>query len=401
MSEGHAGIFQEDRYERQRRIWGSEGEKNLGSARVLLVGVGGIGVEVAKNLAAAGVGRRRYGGRLVLVDPDTVALSNMNRVVFFRESDVGKPKVDVVAKYLREFNPELDVVSIFSKIEDEPSIFDSVDLVVLTADREEAREFVNYHCVVKEKKIVEGSLEVGLGFVRVYIPEVTPCLMCHNLWPSESILNISCTIRGHPETPEECLAVAIDDFYGVFKRYPEDVKDDVEWVYSHAKRIAEKFCIRNAEKITVVMIREIVGTSVAAIGAPNSAIGGIISMIVIHFLTGIKNIDYNLVYVNFDDMILSKYNLNRREDCICSLSRKRLSISSLLSVEDFAREIKTTFHLSRFAISVPGINRFIYPNTNNHEAISKFVHDQEILLVTNIGDFENPESFLVVIDFET
>ncbi|MEM3564743.1 MAG: ThiF family adenylyltransferase [Candidatus Jordarchaeaceae archaeon] len=392
-------IFQEDRYERQRRVWGYEGEYRLGSARILLVGVGGIGTEVAKNLAAAGVGRKSHGGKIILVDPDTVALSNMNRGIFFSEGDAEKPKVEVIARFLSEFNPELNIVPICSKIEELPHIFNDIDLVVLTADSREAREYVSYHCICKGNKIVEGSLEVGLGYVRIYIPGKTPCLLCADLWSSVNFFNVSCTIRGKPKSLQECISVAVDDFYGAFKRYPEDMEGDIKWVYTRSMELACKFKISGAEKLTGAMVREIVGSSVAAIGAPNSAIGGVISMIVIQILTGIRKIDYNLLSVNFFDMVMSKYKLKPRMNCICSFPRRRLTVSPSTSIEAFAQGIKKRFRLSNYALSIPAVNKLVYPVENSNEIMSKVIKDKEIVLATNLNK-RKVKSFLIVIDFD-
>jgi molybdopterin/thiamine biosynthesis adenylyltransferase len=78
-------------------------QARLADAHVAVIGVGGLGTWTASALACAGV------GTLTLVDDDTVDLSNLNRQVLYRRSDLGRPKVEVASEALRAFDPSLTV----------------------------------------------------------------------------------------------------------------------------------------------------------------------------------------------------------------------------------------------------------------------------------------------------
>ncbi len=82
---------------------GEEGQRRLKAARVLLVGVGGLGSPASMYLAAAGV------GTLGLVEPDRVELSNLQRQILYGESSVGKGKLKSAANRLRDLNPRLEI----------------------------------------------------------------------------------------------------------------------------------------------------------------------------------------------------------------------------------------------------------------------------------------------------
>lgn len=91
------------RQERTRLLVGDSGIEILRNARVLVLGVGGVGAYAAEHLARAGI------GRLTLVDGDTVEPSNCNRQLPALSSTLGRPKAEVMAERLREVNPELNV----------------------------------------------------------------------------------------------------------------------------------------------------------------------------------------------------------------------------------------------------------------------------------------------------
>ncbi|MCS7161814.1 MAG: HesA/MoeB/ThiF family protein [Bacteroidia bacterium] len=90
------------RYEPQQHLPGWSQEK-LGASTALVVGVGGLGQPAALYLAAMGI------GKLILVDPDTVAEVNLHRQPLYTEADLGKPKVEVLAAHLRRLRADLEI----------------------------------------------------------------------------------------------------------------------------------------------------------------------------------------------------------------------------------------------------------------------------------------------------
>src|SRR5579872_5605355 len=85
---------------------GGPGQQKLKAAKVLIVGAGGLGAPAALYLAAAGV------GEIGLVDPDTVALSNLQRQVLYASADAGRSKVEAAAEHLGALNPHVRVVPV-------------------------------------------------------------------------------------------------------------------------------------------------------------------------------------------------------------------------------------------------------------------------------------------------
>lgn len=99
--------------ERTQLLLGSEKCEILRNARVLVVGVGGVGAYAAEMIARAGV------GHMTVADADTVSESNINRQLIALHSTVGKSKTALVAERLRDINPELDITAVEKYIKDD------------------------------------------------------------------------------------------------------------------------------------------------------------------------------------------------------------------------------------------------------------------------------------------
>lgn len=153
---------------------GVAGQLKLRSARVLLVGVGGLGSPVALYLAAAGV------GTIGLVDPDLVERSNLQRQVLFGERDVGRPKVEAAAERLRDFNPavQLEAERIALDPANARALVKAFDVVVDGSDNFATRYLVNDACGLEGKPDVFGSVHRWSGQVTVFWAGHGPCYRC-------------------------------------------------------------------------------------------------------------------------------------------------------------------------------------------------------------------------------
>ena len=180
-----------ERYSRQLllREWGGPGQQRLGRARVLVVGVGGLGGPAALHLAAAGV------GVLGLVDPDTVALSNLHRQVQFAAADVGLLKVEAAAARLAALNPGVALELHPLRLDEAgaPELVASYDLVLDGTDDFGARAAVNAACVTAGRTLVSGAVSRWSGQVGVFAGR--PC------W--------RCLVPEAPPDAETCAAVGV------------------------------------------------------------------------------------------------------------------------------------------------------------------------------------------------
>jgi adenylyltransferase/sulfurtransferase len=164
----------------------------LRDARVLLVGVGGLGSPAALYLAAAGV------GTLVLVDDDRVDESNLQRQVIFDTADVGRPKVEAAADRLRARHPDLYLEPIARRLDETNAqqLVASVDVVVDGADNFATRYLVNDACVLERRPNVFGSVSQFDGQVAVFAAPGGPCYRCLHPEPPPDGVILNCADAG-------------------------------------------------------------------------------------------------------------------------------------------------------------------------------------------------------------
>jgi molybdopterin-synthase adenylyltransferase len=132
---------------------GAAGQRALGGASALVVGVGGLGCPAAQYLVTSGV------GQVVLCDFDTVDESNLPRQILFRPGDVGRPKVAVAQERLLELNPAARIETVETRI-DQPELVARVadaDVVLDCTDNFMTRFLVNQACVEAHVPLVSGA----------------------------------------------------------------------------------------------------------------------------------------------------------------------------------------------------------------------------------------------------
>ena len=181
------------RYSRQIMLpaMGIAGQERLRRARVLVVGLGGLGSPVAMYLAAAGV------GRLVLADFDAVDLSNLQRQVLHTTDRIGMPKAESARLALAALNPEVELVTVKRSLSPAtlPGLIQDLDLVVDGSDNFATRFAVNAACVAARKPLVSGAAIRMEGQVATFSGQPGgPCYQC--LYPGDGGTDDTCTANG-------------------------------------------------------------------------------------------------------------------------------------------------------------------------------------------------------------
>ena len=153
---------------------GRRGQLRLKKARVLLVGAGGLGSPVAIYLASAGV------GRLGIIDPDQVELSNLHRQVLHTTQDIGRAKVASARQRISALNPEVKV-TVYPKAlnaKNALKIIKQYDLIIDGTDNFTARYLINDACVMSKRPFIFGGVFRYEGLVSIFGLPGGPCYRC-------------------------------------------------------------------------------------------------------------------------------------------------------------------------------------------------------------------------------
>jgi len=162
------------RYERQIRIFGGDGQEKLKNAKVFIAGAGGLGSSISIYLTVAGIGRIR------IVDHDTVELSNLNRQILHWNKDIGKRKAASAEEKLKKINPDVRVEAISEKI-DKNNVFEVIgesELIIDAMDNFHTRYLLNRTAIVKNIPFFHGAINGLYGQATTIIPRKTACLRC-------------------------------------------------------------------------------------------------------------------------------------------------------------------------------------------------------------------------------
>jgi len=188
------GSEDEDRYDRSRRIPWLDVDAVFRS-RVLMVGAGALGNEVAKNLALSGF------RDITIVDMDHVVRSNLNRCLFFNDEHARSRthKAVVIAEGIRSLSDESRPVAVVGRVEDlEEKYFREADVILGCLDNIRARLDVNARAYAARKPYIDGGMDGFIGKVSVIRPPDGACLQCGMNRSHSKVagLRFSCTGEG-------------------------------------------------------------------------------------------------------------------------------------------------------------------------------------------------------------
>src|SRR5262245_1775564 len=145
---------------------GGQGQQKLKSARVLIVGAGGLGSPLALYLAAAGV------GTIGIIDDDRVSLDNLQRQIAHDTGHVGEFKVASARESIGRLNPHVIVEPIEARLDagNAASVISRYDIVADGSDNAETRYLVSDACYFGERTLVFGAVGPFDGYVSTFKP---------------------------------------------------------------------------------------------------------------------------------------------------------------------------------------------------------------------------------------
>lgn len=159
---------------------GEQGQLNLKNAKVMIIGIGGLGNPVSLYLNAAGV------GTLYLVDGDNIDISNLPRQVMFNEAQVSQSKADTAADVLHQQNSDTNIEVLDEMLDEELAdyYFPLVDLVLDCTDNLATRYLINEKCLEHKRPLIIGA---ATGFDGQYMfvdPNISDSACYQCLFPA-------------------------------------------------------------------------------------------------------------------------------------------------------------------------------------------------------------------------
>ncbi|NVK54875.1 MAG: molybdopterin-synthase adenylyltransferase MoeB [Alteromonadaceae bacterium] len=167
------------------------GQEALLNARVLVIGMGGLGCPAAQLLCSSGV------GQLTLVDDDTVEHSNLPRQILFSAAQTGQLKVDAARDRLQAINPDCRINTVHTRLTDDALVdaINSHDVVLDCTDNSASRRQINRLCYSQNTPLVSGAAIRFEGQLLVVDPvQSSPCYQCVSRLVNEETL--SCVEAG-------------------------------------------------------------------------------------------------------------------------------------------------------------------------------------------------------------
>ncbi|KAF4350198.1 hypothetical protein F8388_013619 [Cannabis sativa] len=339
-------------------------------AKVLVVGAGGLGCELLKDLALSGF------RELEVIDMDRIEVSNLNRQFLFRLEDVGKPKAEVAAKRVMERVSGVNIVPHFCRIEDkELSFFSNFSIIALGLDSIEARSYINaVVCGFLEydsddnpleetvKPMVDGGTEGFKGHARVIMPGLTPCFEC-TIWlfPPQVKFPL-CTLAETPRTAAHCIEYAHlikwDEVHSGKAFDPDDPKH-MKWVYDEAIKRAELFGIPG---VTYSLTQGVVKNIIPAIASTNAIISAACAMETLKIASGCsKTLSNYLTYNGAEGLHTKVTEFVKDKDCLVCGPGVLVELDSSLTLEKFISllEEHPKLQLSKASITHRGKNLYM------------------------------------------
>ncbi|XDG10097.1 hypothetical protein ABKA04_009712 [Annulohypoxylon sp. FPYF3050] len=341
----------------------------LDQAKILVIGAGGLGCEILKNLALSGF------KDIHVIDMDTIDISNLNRQFLFRKDDVGKFKAEVAAKFVEKRVKGVKITPHNCRIQEfDDDFYMQFQIVVCGLDSIEARRWINatlVNMVDMEdqdslKPLIDGGTEGFKGQTRVVLPTITPCIECQlDLYTPRAAVPL-CTLATIPRQPEHCIEWAHIIAWEQDKPFPSLDKDDPEhitWLYQKALSRAQEFGISG---VTYSLTQGVVKNIIPAIASTNAVIAASCCNEALKLATtaapclGLQPESY-MMYSGDDSIYTNTFKYEKKEDCaVCGDLAKPLEADPQWTLRELLDSFATKADLQLKKPSIRAEGKTLY-----------------------------------------
>lgn len=335
---------------------GAEALSTLAATKVLVIGAGGLGCEVLKNLALSGF------RDIHVIDMDTIDVLNLNRQFLFRPHDVGRSKAEVAAAFVQARVPGCRITPYCGRIQDKtPEYYRGFQLVVCGLDSIEARRWMNATLVLMVDPsdpellvpMVDGGSEGFRGSVRVILPTLSACYECGLDTLGKQTTYPVCTIANTPRLPEHCVewALVLEWPRTHTKPFDADDPEDVDWLYAAAAARALLFGIAG---VTRAMALGVVKNIIPAIASTNAVIAAAVCNEAFKLATSCTRVlDNFMTYLGDYSVFSYTFHYAQKPDCpVCGVSRKVLNVPGHWTLGDLLEHLAEWPEVNMKAASV-------------------------------------------------
>lgn len=307
---------------------------------ISVIGAGGLGCEILKDLALSGF------RDIHVIDMDTIDLSNLNRQFLFRKKDIGKSKAIVAAEFINKRVKGVKVTPYFGKIQDKSNdYYMQFAMVICGLDNIEARRWMNATLVnmVDEenpdslKPLIDGGTEGFKGQSRVIIPTITSCFECSLDLLGPQVNFPICTIANTPRQPEHCIEWAsVLEWDRVFpdKKLDGDNPEHIQWLFETAQKRAQEF---NIIGVTYTLTQGIVKHIIPAIASTNAIIAASCCNEAFKIATSCNTYMNNYMMYSGDDSVYTyTFEHHRKPNCaVCGNNLQHMTVSGEKTLDEF------------------------------------------------------------------
>ncbi|KAM4721454.1 NEDD8-activating enzyme E1 catalytic subunit isoform 2-T2 [Rhinophrynus dorsalis] len=351
----------------------------LETCNILVVGAGGLGCELLKNLALSGF------RQIHVIDMDTIDVSNLNRQFLFRPKDVGRPKAEVAADFINNRIPDCCVTPHFKKIQDyDESFYRDFHIIVCGLDSIIARRWLNgmlmsllnYEDGVLQQSsvipLIDGGTEGFKGNARVILPGMSACVECTlELYPPQINFPM-CTIASMPRLPEHCIEYVRILQWAKEKPFGEGVELDgddpehIQWIFKNSLERAAQYNIRG---VTYRLTQGVVKRIIPAVASTNAVIAAACATEVFKLATSAyMPLSNYLVFNDVDGLYTYTFEAERKDNCpACSQLPQKIQFPSSAKLQEVLDYLTndTSLQMKSPAITatLDGKNKTLYLQT--------------------------------------